>query len=247
MLTDRKASPSTKSPWQALWDLVGIPLRLALFDQQWLPHFGWTTLEDERLRVVLHHVSGHLLDVGAGPNTLARRYGNGVGVDVYDWCGGATVVKTTAALPFADATFDTITFVASLNHIPYRRDALREARRLIKPDGKLIITMINPLLGSIGHAIWWYSEDKRRGGMASGEMPGLWTEDIISLCRDAGFQFVRRQRFLYGLNNLYIFCPKAEEPRARSFVCPARQAGAHDEHGRHDTVRHSTPGGWTRR
>jgi hypothetical protein len=110
-----------KSLRQWLWDFIGIPFRLVLFDQDWLPRFGWTTLEEERLDAVLPHVHGRLLDIGAGPNTLVRRYGNGVGVDVHDWGGGVMVVENTARLPFSDQTFDTITFVACLNHIPNRQ------------------------------------------------------------------------------------------------------------------------------
>jgi SAM-dependent methyltransferase len=197
-----------KSIGQAAWDFVGIPFRLALFDQTWLPRFHWTTLEDERLNAVLPHVRGRLLDVGAGANTLVKRYGNGVGVDVHDWGGGALVVADTSHLPFDDRSFDTVTFVACLNHIPYRDAALREAHRLVKPGGRLIITMINPVFGGVGHRIWWYGEDRKRGGMLSGEQGGLWTSTIVELCDAAGFSLERRERFVYGLNNLYLLTPR---------------------------------------
>lgn len=194
-----------KSLSQSLWDFIGIPFRLVLFDQAWLPKFGWTTLEDERLAAVYPHIRGRLLDIGSGPNTLVNRYGQGVGVDVFDWGGGTLVVENTACLPFDDASFETITFVACLNHIPNRQEVLREARRLIKPGGRLIITMINPLLGDFGHAIWWYSEDKHRGGMKEGEVGGLWTSDIVQVCQAAGFELQQHRRFVYWMNNLYIF------------------------------------------
>lgn len=194
-----------KSLWQALWDFIGIPFRLVLFDQAWLPRFGWTTLEEERLNIVQPLIRGKLLDVGAGTNTLVNRYGNGTGVDVFDWGGGVVVVENTAQLPFEDAHFDTVTFIACLNHIPYREAALKEARRLITPGGTLIITMIDPILGEIGHKIWWYSEDKHRGGMIEGETGGLWNSDIIAMCANAGFSLVMHRRFVYGLNNLLVF------------------------------------------
>jgi SAM-dependent methyltransferase len=204
-MTTKTVKP--KSPVQAVWDFIGIPFRFVLFDQKWLPRFGWTTLEDERLDAVLPHIHGKLLDIGSGPNTLVRRYGDGVGVDVFDWGGGTIVVEDTAHLPYPDASFDTVTFIACLNHIPNREDVLREARRLMKPDGTLIITMINPLLGDVGHKIWWYSEDKHRGGMKEGEMGGMWTEHIVRICKEAGFQLVQHRRFVYRLNNLYLFRP----------------------------------------
>ena len=199
---------NSKSPRQSLWDFIGIPFRLVLFDQAWLPRFGWTTLEEERLNAVFPYLRGRVLDVGAGTNTLINRYRNGVGVDVHDWGNGVVVVDDTSKLPYEDASFDTITFIACLNHIPYREAALQEARRLLKSDGRLIITMINPFLGDFGHAIWWYSEDKKRGGMKEGERGGMWTSEIVRLCEAAGFQLDLHRRFVYGMNNLYLFSIK---------------------------------------
>jgi SAM-dependent methyltransferase len=201
---------SQKSLPHQIWDFVGIPFRFVLFDQAWLPTFGWTTLEEERLNRVYPHLGGKLLDIGAGPNTLVKHYGNGVGVDVFDWRGGALVVEDTAHLPFEDQSFDTITLIACLNHIPNRAEVLAEARRLIRTEGRLVITMINPILGDIGHAVWWYSEDKHRGGMKEGEMGGMWTSHIVQLCADAGFSLKKHESFLYGLNNLYVFEPKSK-------------------------------------
>lgn len=194
-----------KSPGQALWDGLGIPFRLALLPQHWLPRLGWTTLEDERLAAVLPHVRGRVLDVGAGTNTLVGRHGDGVGVDVYDWGGGVLVVDDTSRLPFEAGAFDTATFVACLNHIPNRADALAEAHRLVRPGGRLVATMIDPVLGGIGHAIWWYGEDRHRGGMKPGEVGGLWPADVVSLAEAAGFRLERHTRFVYGLNHLFVF------------------------------------------
>ena len=188
-----------------VWDLVGIPARLLLFDQRWLPYFGWTTLEQSRFDEVLPLVRGTLLDVGAGANNLVKRYGNGVGVDVHDWGGGTVVIENSGSLPFDDATFDTVTFVACLNHIPQRAEALREAHRVLRDGGRLIITMINPILGGLGHAIWWYSEDKKRGGMQAGEVGGMWAWDVIRVTQEAGFALTLHRRFLYRMNELFVF------------------------------------------
>ena len=98
--------------------------------------------------------------------------------------------------------------MAALNHIPNRPAVLHEVRRLIRPDGRLVITMINPILGGVGHALWWYSEDKHRGGMKEGEVGGLWSGRVVGLCREAGFELVRHRRFVYGLNHLYVFRPR---------------------------------------
>jgi SAM-dependent methyltransferase len=190
---------------QGIWDFLGIPFRFLLLDQKWLPKLGWTTLEEERIRMALPHIKGELLDIGAGPNTLAKAYGRGVGVDVVEWGGGAMVVEDTSNLPFADSSFDTVSFIACLNHIPYREAALREAGRVLKPGGRIIITMINPFVGGVGHTLWWYSEDKHRGGMKEGEVGGMWNREIVQLCEDQGFKLLFHTRFQLGLNNLYVF------------------------------------------
>ena len=131
-------------------------------------------------------------------------------MDVFDWGGGTMVVEDTSDLPFETQSFDTITFVACLNHIPYRDKAIREAYRLLKPNGQVVMTMINPLLGAIGHAIWWYSEDKRRGGMQEGEVGGMSTRHIVALFDQAGFDLHLHRRFCYKMNHLYVFKMKPE-------------------------------------
>ncbi len=200
----REAILRPKSILRIVWDVIGIPFRF-LIPQHLLPRLGWTTLEDERMRAVLPVISGRLLDVGAGTNLLVKLHGDGVGVDVYDWGGGAIVVPDTSKLPFEDGSYDTIAMIACLNHIPNREDVLVECRRVVRPGGRLVITMINPLLGEVGHRIWWHSEDKERGGMLPGEVGGMWTRDIVRMCTDAGWRLERHSRFVYGLNHLYVF------------------------------------------
>ncbi len=192
-----------KTIWQHIKDFWGTPLRMVLLPDKTSRRLGLTSLEDERIGAVLPHIRGRLLDVGAGQNTLVKTYGKGIGVDVYDWGSGALIVQDSSKLPFSSEEFDTVTFLACLNHIPNRDAVLKEAYRILKDDGRLIITMIDPLIGLVGHKIWWYSEDKERG-MQPGETYGLWTSQIMDLCRQAGFTLITHKRFLYGLNNLYV-------------------------------------------
>jgi len=187
-----------------MYDFVGMPLRLVFLPDAANEKLRLTSLVQERISAVIPYIRGRLLDIGCGNNRLVRTYGDGLGVEVYDWGGGAQIVEDTSQLPFDNDTFDTVTLLASLNHIPDRDGIVRDAYRVLKPQGRLIITMIDPILGFIGHKIWWYSEDKERG-MEEGEKDGLWNRDIIALCERYGFRLTVHKRFVYYLNNVFVF------------------------------------------
>lgn len=200
-----------KSATQHAIDFLGAPLRMVLLPDHTCERLGLTSLRGERLAAVLPHVHGRLLDVGAGDNVLVqlhKRTGGpatdgSVGVDVVDWGGGCTLIEDAGHLPFPDSSFDTVSFVACLNHIPERAEALREAYRVLHPGGRILVTMIGRILGDIGHRLWWYSEDKHREVDAHEEM-GLNREEVIDLLRTAGFTDVHVEGFVYNLNSLYV-------------------------------------------
>lgn len=194
---------------KAVYNFLGIPLRMILLPDKLSKKIGLTSLEDERISKVISEVKGKLLDIGCGNNRLIKEYKNGIGVDVYDWGGGGLIVKDSSKLPFQTEEFDTVSFVADLNHIPNRSDVIIEAGRVLKRDGKIIVTMINPILGYVGHKIWWYGEDKERG-VKEGEVGGMWKNEIVDIFGKTGFVLEKHKRFLYGMNNLYIFSEKHE-------------------------------------
>ncbi|MCJ7544529.1 MAG: class I SAM-dependent methyltransferase [Phycisphaerae bacterium] len=159
-----------------------------------------------RVKEVLPHVRGRLLDIGCGANQLVRRYGrDGVGVDVRQWGTVDLVVSDTSQLPFAPQEFDVVTFLASLNHIPNRQKVLAEARRLLKADGRVIVTMIPPVLSGVWHFLrrpW--DADQHERGMKEGEVYGLTRSQVRQILRDAGFEVVQERRFMLGVNRLTI-------------------------------------------
>jgi SAM-dependent methyltransferase len=159
-----------------------------------------------RIKTVLPHIQGRLLDIGCGTNQLVRAYkGEGVGVDVYQWEGVDYVVDNTANLPFQNQEFDTVTIIASLNHIPNRQDVLIEAHRVLKENGRVIITMIPPHISEIWHILrkpW--DADQHERGMKEGEVYGLTKKEVISLLEQAGFQIDRESGFMLGINRLTI-------------------------------------------
>ena len=134
---------------------------------------------DIRIGVSLQAVKGKLLDIGCGTNRLVKAYrakgGEGTGVDVYQWDGVDLLVEDTSKLPFPDASFDTITFIACINHIPNRLDVLREAHRLLTPDGRVVLTNLPPGLSRLWHAWAFWDNDQHERGMAEGEVFGFTT------------------------------------------------------------------------
>jgi len=195
-----------KPLFQSLWDLAMAPLRLTVLPDEMCAKLGVTSINDERVLFARDFCHGALLDIGCGRNSLVNGYaGPGVGVDVFDWGTGAIILKNTSSLPFKDHSFDTVAFLASLNHIPYRHEALLEAVRVLKPGGRMVITMINPFLSTIGHKVlWWYGEDWDRG-METGEVYGFWTSEMVKMLQDVSMKLTEHRRFIYGLNNLYVF------------------------------------------
>jgi SAM-dependent methyltransferase len=223
-------NPDLKVPWWALkrpksvlqhiWDFVGSPLRMTVLPDSTCENMRLTSLRAERFGVVLPALKGRVLDVGAGDNVLVHLYreysaANGgdkegalasVGVDIFDWGGDTVLIESSDKLPFEDNSFDTVTFIACINHIPERDAALAEVKRILKPGGRVVITMIGRLLGEIGHRIWWYSEDKHRD-VDEEELMGMDVAEIEEMLNKAGYSLTETKRFVYGLNVLFVAEP----------------------------------------
>lgn len=169
-------------------------------------------LKERRISVALAHVQGNLLDVGCGVgNTLCTRYKNlypertALGVDVFPWEGVDKIIDNAASLPFPDESFDTVTCIAALNHIPERAAFLAEARRVLKPQGNFVMTMIPPFISRCWHMIikpW--DEDQSERGMAHEEVYGFSQQEISRMLQEAGFHIRHTEKFIFGLNTLYI-------------------------------------------
>lgn len=163
-------------------------------------------LARRRLKAVLPHVRGRLLDLGCGSNRLVRHYPNGIGVDVHPWPGADVVVDDTAALQWESHSFDTITIVAALNHIPNRAAVLNECRRVLRPGGRIVMTMLTPRTSRLWHWLRGsWDADQRERGMRPGEVYGFTLKELVDLFDRAGFALLSRRRFMLGVNCLYIF------------------------------------------
>jgi ubiquinone/menaquinone biosynthesis C-methylase UbiE len=108
-------------------------------------------------------------------------------------------------LPFRSAVFDSVALLACLNHIVPRREALLECRRVLRPGGVLVVTMIHPWVGLFSHPIRRrHDPDQLERGIGRDETLGMTTRQIRKILRGAGFTITLHRRFMWGFNNLYV-------------------------------------------
>jgi len=166
-------------------------------------------LERTRINKVLPYIEGNLLDIGCGNNNLTKMYNSGIGVDVFDWGNVDMIIEDSSRINLKDCSFNTITILAALNHIPNREKVIAECHRLLQDNGKVIITMIPPLISTIWHFIrkpWDIDQTER--GMKAGEVYGMKKKEIIYLFQENHFTLVKISPFMAGVNQLYIFKKK---------------------------------------
>ncbi len=208
-----------RSPSQKLKDFLTFPLRaLTLFhDDRW----GLSSLASERFDYVATEVTGRCLDIGCGyGNRFVTDYlnGNGIGIDVFPYAGltEEQIVKDLTHLPFPDASFDSVTFIANLNHAPesQRDPELAEAFRVLRRGGNVIVTMGLPFVEIVVHQVVWFYDrflktnvdmDSERG-MEEGEAYFLTDAEIRERLARAGFTRLVRKPFWtqLGLNRMYV-------------------------------------------
>lgn len=208
-----------RTNFQKAIDFIFFPLRaLFLFETDRL---GLSSLRTERFDYVCREVVGRCLDVGCGKHNLfVTKFlaGNGIGIDVYPYEGltEKNILEDITFFPFENESFETITFIANLNHIPesLRDRELSEAWRCLKPKGNVIITMGNPIAELLVHKLvsaydklfeTSYDVDSIRG-MASDESYFLFDSEIKSRLTTVGFKRLQKKIFWtqWGLNHLIM-------------------------------------------
>ncbi|MBI9051009.1 MAG: class I SAM-dependent methyltransferase [Anaerolineaceae bacterium] len=208
-----------RSKKQKILDFVTFPLRaITLFiEDKW----GLSCLATERYDYASKEILGNCLDVGCGPNNRFIReflHSNGIGIDVFEYEGlsDENIVRDMTQLPYEDGTFDSVTFLANINHIPKdRRDSeLMEAYRVLRPKGNIIVTMGNPLAEILVHkavtifdfVFKTHQDVDLERGMEEGEEYYLTDSEITKRVLKAGFTGIEKKYFAtqWGLNHLFV-------------------------------------------
>jgi ubiquinone/menaquinone biosynthesis C-methylase UbiE len=208
-----------RSAGQRALDFLTFPIRaVTLFHRD---KWGLSSLASERFDYVAREVRGYCLDVGCGRgNRFVAEYldGNGRGIDVFAYEGleAENVVSDLSRFPFPDGAFESVTFIANINHVPEpSRDVeLGEAYRVLRPEGNVIVTMGNPLAEIAVHKVVHlydhllktnYDMDSERG-MHEDEDFYLTDAEITGRLLKAGFRSIRKKYFRsqWGLNHLFV-------------------------------------------
>ena len=206
-------------------DFILFPFRAFLLVEE--SKYGLTSLRDERFRYVKKYVVGKCLDIGCGKNNIFIKQfldNNGVGLDLFPYEGltEKKLIYNFFDLPFPDNSFDTVTFIANFNHIPknLRSAEIAEAFRLIKPGGRIIVTMGSPVAELLAHLNVWV-RDKIFGthldmdndrGMVEGESFFVLDKEIVTCLTKIGFKNLERRYFTtqWRLNHLWVGYKESE-------------------------------------
>ena len=204
---------------QEIIDFITFPIRaISLFEKD---KWGLSSLATERFDYASREVKGYCLDVGCGrKNRFIVEFlnNNGKGIDIFPYEGltQENIVEDITNFPFKNESFNTITFIGNINHIPksMRDIELAEAYRCVKKSGNVIITMGHPLTEILVHKLVYlydkilqtnFDMDTERG-MHKEESYFLTDEEIKGRLIKAGFKKIKKKYFItqWGFNHLFI-------------------------------------------
>lgn len=130
------------------------------------PSFVWGAGQDRRLRLVQRHVSlegATVLDIGCGIGTYVEKLQQiaaracGIDIDparVRRGRAGGLAVAASERLPFVDGAFDAVLLNEVIEHVQDDVATLREACRVVRPGGHVIIYAPNRLFPFETHGVY---------------------------------------------------------------------------------------------
>lgn len=104
------------------------------------------------------------------------------------------------ALPFPDASFDTVVDTFSLCVYPDPAQALSEMRRVLRPDGRLLLLAHSK--SDIGPLALY--QDVTAASVTAMGKGCVWNQDLDALLASAGLRIVSRERRLAGLLSVIV-------------------------------------------
>lgn len=88
-----------------------------------------------------HATSGKVLEIGAyGNPSYGRFFKNKIGIDIKTG-PGVDLVASVYELPFGEEEFDLVLCLSVLEHLEEPSRAIKEMRRVLKPGGKILVSV----------------------------------------------------------------------------------------------------------
>lgn len=157
---DAHGPTGSQSPWEATTTCEGYDRWSAIYDHEDNPLIA---LEEPQVAALLGEARGlRIADIGCGTGrhavALAASGAQVVGVDFSQGMLNQALAKPggeavqwvchdlARGLPFADADFDRVLCCLVLDHIPDLDAFFRELRRICRPDGRIIVSVMHPAM-----------------------------------------------------------------------------------------------------
>jgi len=133
------------------------------------PSYVWRFGQERRLAMIRHYLpleGARLLDIGCGIGAYVRRIGDftdrayGLDIDIARLQRGAAdgvrglCAGVSESLPFADGAFDGVLLNEVIEHVRDDRETLREALRVTRPGGRIVIFAPNRLYPFETHGVY---------------------------------------------------------------------------------------------
>ena len=120
-------------------------LKTTILHPQWLVFRN----ETRRFEHAAKYLNGYVLDIGCSDQKLKSYLKTDCHYFGLDYSQTATPLYKTKpvlfadaqAIPFQDNSIDTAVMLETLEHIPDPQTVLKEAYRVLKPDGRLVLSM----------------------------------------------------------------------------------------------------------
>lgn len=162
------------------------------------PSYVWRSGQERRLQLIRSYVpleGRWILDVGCGIGTYVRRFRDftthSYGIDVsarrLQEAAAKGVANLVAAagerLPFAEGSFDVIVFNEVIEHVTNDRDSIRDALRVLREGGHIVIYAPNRWYPFETHGIYWRGKYRFGNIPAVNYLPDYFREKLVPHAR----------------------------------------------------------------
>ncbi len=157
----------------------------------------------------LPHMKGDVLDVGSGRGPFHKAMGDSVRIISIDYNAkrGPDALGSCLALPFKDASFDSILCTEVLEHVPDPLQALMEIERVMRPGAHVYITA--PMLWCLHYEPYDFFRFTKYGLRELVTKSGLKVSGIEPIGSIFSYVFTRFGEFFYNLlNKIFMIFPR---------------------------------------